>query len=260
MPQFGLIGNPIDHSLSPKMFQKAYGNRFQYKLIERRDFESSWKRFIDAYDGINVTAPYKEPAFEKADMVTPECVKTGAANLVLKSGDITVAYNSDYRGIKLIMESIAAQDGKDFKGKNALVIGCGGAGKAAAVALLDTGMKLAVINRTRDKAQRFCEHLYPEYGEIPFAGIAETVKAFEWADVVVYALPWAIPQIYDIASAKGKLVIEANYRKCSFDKALVGKLGCELVSGRQWLAYQAYTGWGLMTGETPDLKSLLSVF
>jgi len=272
MKQFGLIGDPIDHSLSPKMFKAAYGGAYPYRLIERKGFEASWNRFIEAYDGINVTAPYKEIALSKVGIVTPECIRIGATNLVLKNAGTTVAYNSDYRGVKLLMEHLAAQDSLTLKGENALIVGCGGAAKAAAVAMLDLGLSISLLNRTQEKAEDFCRHLNRHYENIPpvtIAGLDDLVRAFDWADVIIYTLPRPIPQLYDIRRTPRrtgrKLIIEANYRKPSFDKALLKEIEassrkCEYISGRQWLAYQAYTGYGLFTGETPDLKTILSVF
>ena len=62
MIKFGLIGHPIGHSASPALFAKAYGGRWQYDLIEGEDFEASWQRFLDEYQAINITAPFKETA------------------------------------------------------------------------------------------------------------------------------------------------------------------------------------------------------
>ncbi|MBR1959386.1 MAG: hypothetical protein IKA34_02310, partial [Bacteroidales bacterium] len=71
--KFGLIGHPIAHSLSPALFKAGYDSRYPYQLIEGADFEDSYRRFLEGYDGINVTAPFKEPAFAKADILSPEC-------------------------------------------------------------------------------------------------------------------------------------------------------------------------------------------
>ena len=68
MKKFGLIGNPIAHSMSPSLFKAAYSRpddqggspEFIYELIEGADFEASYKKFTEEYDGINVTAPFKE--------------------------------------------------------------------------------------------------------------------------------------------------------------------------------------------------------
>ena len=65
MKKFGLIGHPIAHSQSPALFKAGYGGKYAYDLIEGEDFEASYQNFLDSYDGINVTAPFKEKAFAK---------------------------------------------------------------------------------------------------------------------------------------------------------------------------------------------------
>ena len=98
--KFGLIGNPIAHSLSPALFKAGYDGRWLYELIEGSDFESSFKRFIDEYQGINVTAPFKEAAFAKADVLSEECRMIGAANILVKTPEGILACNSDYLGVR----------------------------------------------------------------------------------------------------------------------------------------------------------------
>ena len=71
MSKFGLIGDPIATSLSPLLFNAGYSGELEYDLIEGNDFDASWKRFLDEYDGINVTSPFKEKAFRKAELFTP---------------------------------------------------------------------------------------------------------------------------------------------------------------------------------------------
>ena len=121
MKRFGLIGYPIVHSLSPLLFRAGYhpGSRgtdascsgygkdtdagldWQYDLIEGGDFSESYGRFLEEYDGINVTAPFKEAAFRQADIIDPVCGKIGATNLLVKTADGIKAYNTDYYGIIL---------------------------------------------------------------------------------------------------------------------------------------------------------------
>ena len=99
MSKFGLIGDPIATSLSPVLFNAGYSGELEYDLIEGNDFDASWKRFLDEYDGINVTAPFKEKAFRKAELFTPYCRKIGASNLIVKTPDGLLADNSDFTGI-----------------------------------------------------------------------------------------------------------------------------------------------------------------
>ena len=61
--KFALIGHPVEGSLSPRLFSAAYDGRYPYDLIDRECFEDAWRLFLEQYDGINVTAPFKQDAF-----------------------------------------------------------------------------------------------------------------------------------------------------------------------------------------------------
>ena len=105
--KFGLIGHPIAHSLSPALFKAGYDGRYPYELIETADFEEAYERFLEGYNGINVTAPFKELAFAKADILSPECKTIGATNLLVKTPEGIKAYNSDYLGVRMWLAEIA---------------------------------------------------------------------------------------------------------------------------------------------------------
>jgi shikimate dehydrogenase len=113
MRKFGLIGHPIEHSLSPALFKAGYDGRYTYDLIETADFEEAYERFLKEYDGINVTAPFKEQALQKADILSEECRMVGATNLLIKTPQGITAYNSDFRGLRLLLYGLEA-DEKSF--------------------------------------------------------------------------------------------------------------------------------------------------
>lgn len=176
MDKYGLIGYPIAHSLSPRLFSAAYGNKYQYELIETPDFEKAWECFIHGYKAVNVTAPFKGDAFENADWHSPECKRVGATNLCINEGGIVKAYNSDYLGVKALLEPL--------KRGSAAVIGFGGAGKAAFAAAEDSGFSTTVLH----------------HDEIS-AGVS--------ADVIIYTLPKAVEGIDKLECRN---LIEANYK------------------------------------------------
>ena len=101
MKKFGLIGHPIDKSMSPALFRAGYSGKYAYDLIEGADFTASYDIFLKDYDGINVTAPFKEKACAEADILSPEVARTGAANLLVKTPEGVRAYNTDYYGVIL---------------------------------------------------------------------------------------------------------------------------------------------------------------
>ena len=185
MDRFGLIGYPIAHSLSPALFTAAYGGRYPYDLIETPDFEQAWARFLAGYKGINVTAPFKGNAFERADWKSPECGRVGATNLVVKTPEGLRAYNSDYLGVRALLEPLPRG--------TAAVIGFGGAGKAALAAAEDLGFETRLFRH---------------------AEIAGGVSA----DVIIYTLPRAVEGIDRLDCAH---LLEANYK----DPCLSGRPG-----------------------------------
>ena len=118
MNSFGLIGDPIATSLSPALFNAGYEGKYNYDLIEGADFGASFKAFEDRYKGINVTAPFKEQAFARADIYTSYCRKIGATNLLVKTPDGILADNSDFTGIILsIAEACMPGIVKQFSAK-----------------------------------------------------------------------------------------------------------------------------------------------
>lgn len=218
--KFGLIGHPVEHSQSPRLFEEAYGNGHSYELIDEADFEKAWSIFIDGYDGINVTAPFKEMVLSKADILSPECIRTGAANLVVKTDKGTKAFNSDYLGLKAMLKDMGITDGV------ALIVGFGGAGKAAAAAAADSGLDVVICNRTTSKAK----------GIRPLEEVAVLSSV---ADVTIYTLPVAIPELEE---ASFSCLIEANYRDPQAASASAEKY----VPGTEWLRYQAITGFPIL--------------
>lgn len=247
MKKFGLIGHPIAHSLSPALFKAAYDGKYAYDLIEGEDFESSYRRFIEEYDAINVTAPFKEAAFAKADILSEECASTGATNLLVKTPEGIKAYNSDFLGVRMWLSEVT----EDLKGVKILIVGLGGAGKAAAAAAESLGMDVIRMNRTvRDSRT------------LPLDKFRECLRE---ADIMIYNIPAAIPELKELTDSdfnedKPKLILEANYKDPSLRETMES-FGSKAVytGGETWLLYQAMTGYKILTGEKPDLTKMSDV-
>lgn len=299
MPKFGLIGHPIAQSLSPALFKAAYKGKYAYDLIEGEDFEKSWRKFLEEYDAINITAPFKEEAFYQAaalardglGTISGPCFKIKATNLAVKTPNGIEAHNSDFTGIILsvadtyfpgLVRQCYAQFGSQahikihqfirqnlpqlFKQQpQALVIGCGGAGRAAAVAAAEMGFSTALMNRTWEKAKELAAEL-PEYGFIDVP-VTDFQAAFKECDLVIYTLPVALPEISLMSeddfrgedNGSAKVVLEANYKNPAFVgqiSAAMKESGCRYISGKNWLLGQALSGYGRMCGEEPDIGAM----
>lgn len=247
MKKFGLIGHPIAHSLSPALFKAAYDGKYAYDLIEGEDFETSYRRFIEEYDAINVTAPFKEAAFAKADILSEECASTGATNLLVKTPEGIKAYNSDFLGVRMWLSEVT----EDLKGVKILIVGLGGAGKAAAAAAESLGMDVIRMNRTvRDSRT------------LPLDKFRECLRE---ADIMIYNIPAAIPELKELTDSdfnedKPKLILEANYKDPALRETMES-FGSKAVytGGETWLLYQAMTGYEILTGEKPDLTKMSDV-
>lgn len=256
MKRFGIIGNPVAHSLSPALFKAAYGGKWAYDLIEEETFPAAWNRFLEGYDAINVTAPFKQDAFFAAGRATEAANAIGAANIIFKNRGVTCSDNSDYRAVERLLEVLCPD------ARRALIIGCGGAGKAAAHAAASKGLQTTIANRDEKKAFEFA--ISHPLLDIHWAGLADAGHLAGLADVIIYTVPVPIGSLGRIFHrALGKTYIEANYKDPSFSPELIGKIrsrGGQYCSGKEWLLLQAIEGYKILTGEDPDIESMKKVF
>lgn len=241
--RFGLIGHPVAGSLSPALFAAAYAGRYPYDLIEGADFQASWQRFLDHYSGINVTAPFKQLAFEKVDILSESARQSGAVNLCVKTPEGIVGYNTDADGVLLSLQEAGVQP------QEAVVLGAGGAGRAAAVAALQLGCRVTILNRTEARAEELAARLGCAWRSMEDLSLVLT-----HATLLLYTIPGRIETL-NPASLFGHTILEADYRHPS----LTGIPGCRYISGRRWLLHQAVAGYGLFTGETPDVAAMAEV-
>lgn len=271
--KFGLIGYPIAHSLSPALFKAGYGGRHTYDLIQTNDFEEAYSRFLKDYDGINVTAPFKELAFAKADILSEECRLIRATNLLVKTPEGIKAYNSDYLGVRMWLQEVRAE-----APHKVLIAGLGGAGKAAAIAAASLGMDLILMNRDMSRADAVAEIIatMPQAPAAEVRPLEDFRECFRSCGIIIYNIPTAIAAIAmldeedfrGIVSEEGapqsKFILEANYKDPSFDKVLTDRMiksnpDASYTQGQTWLLYQALTGYEIFTGEKPDLPSMSAV-
>ncbi len=273
MKKFGLIGHPISHSLSPALFNAAFGGKYAYDLIEEADFEKAYEKFLAGYDAVNVTAPFKEKAFAAAGVSTGECRAAGAANILIRDGNGVSAANSDIMGVTGALETCGVHH--DSRG-TALVVGCGGAAMAAVYAMAQVlGHDTYVMNRNMEKAMAFASRMKTETGVgVHVASLREFRRLFRKADVIIYTLPVALPEISCLTARdlrggcllrkKAKVVLEANYKDPAFTPDLMEKMrranpALSFVSGKEWLLYQAVGAYGYFVDDRPDIERMREI-
>ncbi len=154
MEVYGLVGNPVGHSLSPPMHEAAYealGLDARYVTFEP-DPDALGAALEGAaalgVAGLNVTVPFKEAALEHVE-ADPLAERVGAVNTIDFGDGQLRGYNTDVSGARRALE----HHGVELDGTRAVVVGAGGAGRAIAVALGDAGAEVAVANRTASRAE-----------------------------------------------------------------------------------------------------------
>ncbi len=165
-PKAGVIGNPIAHSLSPKLHNywlKRYGLSGSYTALQVTDdnLETTIRALPDkGFIGANVTIPHKVSVLQFAHHVTDRATLIGAANtLIFKEDGRIFADNTDGYGFLANLKQGAPN--WDPKSGPAAIFGAGGAARAIIVALADAGVpEILLSNRTRPKA----EALRAEFG------------------------------------------------------------------------------------------------
>lgn len=237
----GVIGWPIEHSLSPAMHNAAYealGLNWVYVPLPVEDHDSLLA-VVEAirrlpFVGFNVTMPYKQAMLELCDETAALAELAGAVNTVQCVGERLVGYNTDGRGL---LEALQTDAGFDPAGASVAVIGAGGAAGAAVTAfILAKAERLAIVNRDVSRAEALADRVADRcHGTVvEVHALDEGARAVSSADLVVNATslgmqpddPSPVPMEW---LRPGQLVVDMVYRTGTTallrDAALVGARG-----------------------------------
>ncbi len=174
MKKFCVIGNPIDHSLSPKLHnfwlkKNKIKAIYEKKLLEEKEIpkliESIRKSEIN---GVNVTVPFKNSIIPFLDSLSSEAKKTNSVNTICIEEDKIIGHNTDIVGFELALRYI----NYEIKRKKALIIGAGGVSPSIILALKNMGCEnIYLTNRTFEKAKKiketFNDITIQRWGDIP---------------------------------------------------------------------------------------------
>ena len=174
MKNFLVIGNPIEHSLSPKLHNywikiNNLNAIYNKKKLEISELEILIKDVRERkIDGINVTVPFKNNIIPFLDKLSSEAEKTQSVNTIYLKDDIVVGHNTDIEGFELAIKNIKY----DVTGKKVLLLGAGGVSPSIVLALSKMrANKIFISNRTQSKAENlkkiFKEIEIVEWGAIP---------------------------------------------------------------------------------------------
>jgi len=249
---YAVIGKPVLHSRSPQMHNAAFGElglnaRYVRIAAESREEGLDIARRV-GIRGINVTSPFKN-IIDIVDGADPVAKQIGAVNTVLFSDGKAMGYNTDAHGVS---ESFIA-NGITIKGKTALVLGAGGAARAAVVALLGSGAGVTIANRTAGKAKAMAG----DFGTGSCSLDAkELAHAMAGVRLVVGCLNTGERAIPKELLRPEMAVMDAYYASESALSKDARDAGCKIIDGREWLLHQGAKSFELFTGKKPPVAAM----
>lgn len=144
MKKYGCIGKKLTHSFSKEIHARLAD--YSYELMELAEEEIADFFAKKDFEAINVTIPYKQTVIPYLDLVSEIARRIGAVNTIVNKGGKLYGYNTDYYGMKALIERI----GIDIKDKKVLVLGTGGTSKTARVVAADMGAsRVLVVSRSK---------------------------------------------------------------------------------------------------------------
>ncbi|WP_049928287.1 shikimate dehydrogenase [Halopiger goleimassiliensis] len=258
MDVFGLVGNPVGHSLSPPMHEAAYdecGLEARYVTFEPAPDEiAAAIRGAESLGitGLNVTIPFKRDVLE---VVAPDAMaeRIGAVNTIDFTGAEPTGHNTDAAGaIRALREHDVTLEGGD-----AVVVGAGGAGRAVSFGLADAGATVAVANRTESSAHDLASEVPDATGH----GLDDLDSLLADADVLVNATSVGMEEDATPVPADalhGDLaVLDAVYRP--LETRLLrdaADAGATTVDGAWMLLYQGVEAFELWTGREAPVAAM----
>ena len=259
MKLFGVLGDPVSHSLSPVMHNaafKALGMDCEYHAF-RVSTENLEKALYGAsvlgFGGLNLTIPLKEKAL---GIVKPtELAKQiGAVNTVdLKEG--MLGYNTDGIGAKMAL----FHSGIEVKGKKVLLLGAGGASRAIAFQLATDGARVTIANRTIDRAEALAKDL-KKAGKAQASGYDNLKDLIQDSNIVINSTSVGMyPKTSETLVTsdmmhKDLAVFDIVYNPQ--DTMLLRearKAGAKAIDGVMMLVFQGAEAFKIWTGKTPPI-------
>jgi len=260
-----LLGNPVDHSISPVLFN-SYAEQagieyahLKIKVNSKKDLPQVLQSMAKlGFCGANITLPYKIEIIKNINSISPEAEKMGAVNTIVFKNNKISGYNTDGLGAIKAIERKLKKIGKNNK---ILILGAGGAARAIFYEIYKRTKNIEILNRDLKEAQKLVKditgkNLIP----IHILKIENLKKYIKESDYIINTTPVGMSpeenkrivdlKIYNqIKNLKGKFYFDAifNPYQTKFLKD-AEKKGAKVCSGTYMMIYQAITAFELWTG------------
>jgi shikimate dehydrogenase len=264
---YGIIGDPIDHSLSPAIQNTAFQvTRIDAVYVPFCVQKPYLKQAVDGLralgvKGFNVTAPHKIDVIRHLDKLEPFAKEIGSVNTVLNRNGSLCGYNTDGPGALKTLEEAEAP----LKGRSLLLFGAGGAGRAIAHSFASRVGTIRIVNRTLARAKQLEHRLLEKYSiDIEIAGLSsKSIKDFvEEADIIVNASSMSPGSDSDSALKQDwfrpdQFVLDVVYRPVETKLLeLARTAGATTIGGLNMLVHQGACSFELWTGRKAPIDAM----
>jgi 3-dehydroquinate dehydratase/shikimate dehydrogenase len=255
---YGVAGNPIRSSLSPIMMNTAFRRETVnavYLALQANKLSDLLKLVHEIpIQGLSVTMPLKQEIMEHLEKTDPLSAKIGACNTVLRAQDGKLyGFNTDVAGITGPLEKRLS-----LRGAKVLVLGAGGAARAAVFGLRDKGAEVFILNRTAETAQKLARQ----------SG-AKTIKKDAVAktsfDVIINATPIGMAgikanQLLEAKDLNTKLVFDLVYNPLETPLIRMARQkGIPIITGIEMFVQQGARQFEIFTGKPAPEEEMLRV-
>ena len=265
--KFGIIGNPIKHSLSPVLhnywFEK-YSIDANYSIINVKE-ENDLQEIINKIrnkeiSGINITLPYKQKIVSCVDNLVNDAEVTSSVNTVyLDKEDTVIGENTDVFGL----QAAYLKEIDNASKKKTLIIGAGGVSPSVILSLQKSGVQeISITNRTIEKCI-FLKNKFKKLNIIEWEKLKEQLKNF---DIIINATSLGLNKEDDLGlnfkdMNNDKLFYDVIYNPKETNFLRTGKsLGCKVSNGKMMFIYQALESFKLWHKVQPEINEDLTNF
>ncbi len=264
-----IIGDPVQHSLSPRMHNAAYkalgiDDQFVFtaSTIKPQDLETVISALkVMNVRGITCTIPHKIEVMKYLDEIDETAVQIGAVNTVVNTNGKLKGYNTDWLGTVTPLEKHTS-----LSGKKVALVGAGGAAHAMGFGVLSKGAKLTIFNRTLEKAEELVQTFKQKGFELVSAKSTEQISKIAEYDIILNATSLGMGEHLNKTPVakeflrKEHIVFDAVY--VPYETRLLkeaAEVGATIIHGTDMLLYQGIPQFELYTGQKAPVDVMRKV-
>jgi 3-dehydroquinate dehydratase/shikimate dehydrogenase len=259
---YGVVANPVAHSMSPAIHNAAFAERgvdavyLPFRVDDVAEFIPPYRDL--PVSGYSVTIPHKEAVIPLLDEVQPLAKRIGAVNTIVDRGGRLCGSNTDWSAAVAAIES-GLEEGERLDGQRVLMIGAGGAARAMAFGLAERGCRLTIANRTHERAVRLAQDVgcecvpLEEVGSVPYDVFVNGTSL--GMHPKVEGTPLEAEHL-----RPGTLVFDTVYNPIETRLLREARAaGCRTVSGLEMFVNQATEQFELWTGQPAPRSTMRAV-